>query len=265
MKEDFSELRHPLFNSTSNIIFPRLEKAIYSRSVIDTGGTEENIPKSGRCILGFFPHSGWSEPVTILPFVRQMRNQESKWITKIENTRLEPLLGSENFAYVDRDNFLKSEEEKVDRLFAAEDACVCTAFEGTRYWDPNNIDDVEPLAKFNRGIVSFAMKYEAHLVIVATTGASNVSPNFDKTISSLNLVEIKREYDEIMNKKDKHQFKVRFIPYHREEEEMKSDSILTGKNYLRKLIHHHNLVTQKALSTLHELEPEYPLGHYKRV
>ena len=110
MKEAISELRHPLFNSTSNIIFPRLENAIFSRSVIDTGGTEENIPKSGRVILGFFPHSGWSEPVTILPFVRQMRNQETKWITKIENTRLEPLLGSINFAYVDRDSFLKSEE-----------------------------------------------------------------------------------------------------------------------------------------------------------
>jgi 1-acyl-sn-glycerol-3-phosphate acyltransferase len=264
MKEGFRDLRHPIYNSTANIIFPRLEKAIFIRSIIDTGGTEENIPNSGKLILGFFPHSGWSEPVTILPYVRQMRNQETKWITKIENQKLEPLLGSENFVYVDRDNFLKSEEEKVSALFSDENACVCTAFEGTRFWNPNDTDDVKPIAKFHKGIVYYAMKHKAQILIVPTLGAADVAPNFDRTIASLNVKDIKRDYYHILRNDEKHHFTVRFDPYFRNEEEMKEDADLARGDFIRKLIYHQKRVTEQAIGLLRKLDPEHPLGHYEK-
>ena len=228
---------------------------------IETWGSEENIPRNGKLVLGFAPHNGWLEVIVIDHFLRKIRGDRrgAVWITKKENEADLPvwITGNRRFIYVEREFPKPATIRTIDRVLN-EEGIAASAFEGTRYGTGDRKGgDILSLGEFKPGLVYFASRCNALILPVVVLGADKVLPSPEKIREKYGIKGVLRELAKKIIMGDD-RIEVLFLPaygghLYKEDPTLKRDEFLQ---------YHTQVISREVVSEITRLNPQYPLGYY---
>lgn len=225
---------------------------------IETRGSERNIPPKGPFVLGFAPHSGWLEVFVINHYLRKVRDsgQGAVWLIKKENAQNIPhwVRGERRLLFLDREAPTPYVFKAARRIMEM-GGIVGSAFEGTRYGNPDDPEDVLTLGPFKPGLVHIAQKSGVPIIPVVVLGVDKVipSPEKIKTKSQFAVVaELAKE-----TAKGGAKIQLRFLPPYR------GHLIETGEaNGKENISVRLRELEQTLAKEIASIDSSYPLGPY---
>lgn len=240
-----------------------IEETLLLPARVHSEGTQRNIPHSGPLVLGFLPHSGWLEPFVIDHYVRKVRGP-AVWMTKRENQDDVPtfLLGHRRFLFVDRDHPELRTYEAAMQILASENGILASAFEGTRYGNPLDPDDVLTLGEMKPGLMRLALQAGAPLMGVVVLGADQVLPSPEKIKASQGMAALLKQLAASALQRNA-RIELRFLPPYTDHlTEIWPTLRGEAKRSFAKL--HTEHVVNDLIAELLRLRPGYPLGRWVR-
>jgi 1-acyl-sn-glycerol-3-phosphate acyltransferase len=244
-----------IFDNSIEKVFSKLAKA-------DTGGTEVNIPKEGKLVVAFMPHTGFLEPVLIDKILSENGRTPPVWITKKESKDLPKILLSDRrFIYVDRKNPELSSLRAVNRVLSHPNGIVASALEGTRYSNPEDPEDVLTLGESRLGLMRFSYESQTPIMGVVVVGVDKKLPSLDKTVKEKGIGEALK----LMAKGyiSPAVVQMRFLPPYTDHlSEIKFGVNNKKSDFIEK---HNEIFTDTLIKEIIKIDPEYPLGFYKDI
>lgn len=150
---------------------------------MESAGSEAHIPETGPLVVLFSPHSGWMETVLIDACFQRVGRPAVLWMTKAENRGLPRWLLGDRFIGIDREQ----PEPRVMRILhqvlsesISPAPALGTAFEGTRFGNPDDPADVRTLGPFKTGLVRVAMRTRTPIVPVVALGTDVLLSNLEE-------------------------------------------------------------------------------------
>lgn len=248
---------HPrdIVDSAINRVFSNLAR-------VETKGTEKNIPKKGKLVIGFIPHSGTLETLLIDEILERMGRKPAVILTKEETKDIpEALLSIRRLIYVDREKPQPSSIKTVKRVLETEDGTICTALEGTRFSNPNDEYDVLTLGKVRQGVIRFAYDAQAPILGVVILGTDKILPRLDKIVKERGIQEaVFLVANAYINPVD---VQVRFLLY--KDHITNGEANLKGKEKHNFINFHEEQLVKQLINKLLKIEPNYPLGYYEKI
>jgi 1-acyl-sn-glycerol-3-phosphate acyltransferase len=239
---------------------PRLIEWYLMRLVeMETAGSEARIPPTGPVVVLLAPHSGWMETILIDTCFQRVGRPAPLWMTKAENRELPRWLLGDRFIGVDR----RQPEPRVMRalhralLHSVSPApAVGTAFEGTRFGDPDDPEDVRTLGPFKTGLVRVAMRTGTPIVPVVALGTDEMLTGLEEVYKGEGTL---RAYQELQRLRARRTpVEVRFLPLYSAHLDQE-DGAPSRQPRVRAEWHTARLREQMVAEIL-ALEPGYPVG-----
>jgi len=239
----------------------RLIDQVLTRTTrIETAGTEENIPKDGPLVIGFIPHSGWIEPPSIDYFLAKER-EAAVWVAKRETQDNVPpiLLGDRRCIFLDREHPEPSKIKNIMDVLMTQ-GIIASAFEGTRYSNPDDINDVFRLGKVKPGLMRFAYNARVPIMGVVILGADQVIHSPERVIEEFGKKELFLRLSKSFFKRA--EIQMRFLPPYKKHLDEKPG--LMGMERRKILEFHNESLLRLLINEILKLKPDYPLGPYQK-
>mgnify|MGYP001558966682 CR=1 FL=1 len=227
---------------------------------IETRGSERNIPPKGPFVLGFAPHSGWLEVFVIDHYLRKARDsgQGAVWITKKENAQDIPhwVRGERRLLFLDRGEPTPYVFRSARRIMER-GGIVGSAFEGTRYGNPDDPEDLLTLGRFKPGLVHIARKAGVPIIPVVVLGVEKVIPSPEKVKSKSQFVVVTEVAKEAA--KGGAKIQLRFLPPYRGH--LIDTGEANGKENINVRLRELGETLAKEIAAINSSYPLGPYGH----
>ena len=246
-------------------IFDNLLESGFSKLVrAETAGTEKNIPVKGSLVIGFLPHSGFLECVLIDRCLIGIRKKPSVWITKEDNRNNNVpkiILSPRLFIFINRESPEKTSFEAAYQVLSTPNGTIGSALEGTRFSNPNDPSDVLTLGESKPGLMRFSYESGAPIMGVVVLGVDKALPALDKIIKDKG----KMKALELISKTiiNPPEVQIRFLPPYTDHLN-KEGKNLRGMEKKKFIESHNYLFTLRLVEEILKLDPDYPLGFYKK-
>jgi hypothetical protein len=262
MKERYPQGRQSVYDYSSDIIYPGFKWLLNSCIEVNTGKTEEEIPKDKSLSVIVGPHMGWGDIAgAVLGMENALPEIRPMIFSKESNRFLAFALGNKNMAWIDRDNPSHHELRSLYNKLENRNSVIVTAGEGTRKGNPEDENDILTLTDFKPGPIVFAMKFKLELVTATILGSENISPLIDEAVKK---GEYKKALDDLIHVlKGGHQLEVRYRHIKRTDQEIEEDSKLRGEIQKDRIKFLNNQVATNIVEDIMEMRPDFPLGPYE--
>jgi len=238
-----------------------LEYGLSKLAKIETDGTEANIPQKGKLVIAYMPHTGFEPPFLEGSLLRR-RKSPAVWVTKEESRELpKVILSPRRIVYVKRENPGPSTRRAIDRVLKTPNGTIGSALEGTRYSNPEIIDDVLTLGEAQTGLMRIAYESHTRIMGVAVLGPENILPGLDDIVKNESKTKaLKLIAHALAHPKE---VRVRFLPPY-EGHLDEAGFGLKGEKKREFIEEHNKRFTGQLVEEILKLEPDYPLGYYRK-
>jgi 1-acyl-sn-glycerol-3-phosphate acyltransferase len=232
-----------------------LEAYLLGAVRIETGGTETEIPAQGSFVVAFAPHSGWIESIAIDHCLRMAGRAWPTWLTKEENRTLPRFITGDRAICVDRQTPEPGVMRTIYALLQEPNATLATAFEGTRFGNPQDPEDLVTLSAFKPGAVRIASRAQVPVLPVVVLGAERVAPYLDRVFRRQGILAAYRAMRH--ERTDPQLIRVRVLPLYRGH---LAEGITRGKRQREAANRHTRILYEMLAARIRELDPQYPMG-----
>jgi 1-acyl-sn-glycerol-3-phosphate acyltransferase len=248
-------------------VMPTLvESFLLGAAIIDTAGTEHNIPLQGPLVVLLAPHSGWIEPPAVDACFQRVRRPPPLWVTKGENRGLPRLFLGNRFIALNRERPEPSIVRTLQRVLSQRGVtsphptpALGTAIEGTRRGNPDDRDDLRTLGRFKTGLVRLAVRTRTPILPVVVLGSHRFEPRLQETWDNSGAWGALKALLRLRARRKP--LTVRVLPPYREH--LDDAKHAERPTRLRDRAEWHTRgVGERLVETILELEPDYPLGSW---
>lgn len=241
-----------------DIVDKGLESVLSKLALVETGGSEINIPEEGSLVIGFIPHSGFLEPVLTDQLLIRSGRGPSVWVSKKENQEIPEIFqSSRRFIFINRQNPEKSSIKAIGQVLQTPEGTIGSALEGTRFSNPVDPNDTLTLGESKTGLMRFSYEANVPLLGVVVLGVENILPSLDKIVKEKGMIKaLELVAKGLINPVE---VQMRFLPIYKDH---LGEDKLKGVT-LKEHINRHNLIfTTQLIDVIKKLRPDYPLGVY---
>jgi 1-acyl-sn-glycerol-3-phosphate acyltransferase len=250
-------------------VMPSLvESFLLGTTVLDTAGTECNIPLQGPLVVLLAPHSGWIEPLAVDACFGRVGRPCPLWVTKGENRDLPRFFMGDRFMALNREQPEPSIVRTLQRVLVQSGVeaphpapALGTAIEGTRRGNPDDRQDLRTLGPFKTGLVRIAVRTETPILPVVVLGSDRFTPLLQETWDEHGTMGALKALLRLRTRRQP--LAARVLPVYREH--LEDESVPGRPTRLRDRAEWHTRrVGERLVAGILELEPGYPLGTWDR-
>lgn len=248
-----SSFRRPIAKAVNWV----LESYVAGAFRVKTEGSEAHIPSDGRLICLFAPHSGVVEVPAIDGCFRKVGRELPRWVTKKENNNFPSILMGDRLILLDREQPAPRTLRVINRILDLPKTTVATAFEGTRFGNPQDPSDIRTLGEMKPGFVHIAIVKEVPILPVVVLGADKILPNLDSIFETKGVFGVFMEIERA--RRDPQVLWVDFLkPY--------SGHLDKASGSKRERVgEHKQRLAEELANAIISADPDYPLGPYEYV